>query len=244
MSDKTVIGLSRLIALQQQVDKIARNVANQTTAGFKREGLQFREYLTNADEPDDIPSAPMRSLVAVTGFTDFSAGPLKATGKPTDVAIVGEGFFVVQTAQGNRYTRNGSFTLDERGRVVTLAGDLVLTATGPLQVPTRDEPVNVGADGTISTARGPIGRLRLVRFEDLTKLNAEGGTLFASELSPVEIPATEVRLATGALEGSNVNAVQEMSSLVAATRAYDEVANTVLREDDKNELKKLAGEDL
>lgn len=244
MSDKTVIGLSRLITLQQQLDKVARNVANQTTTGFKREGLQFREYLTKAKEADDIPSAPMRSLVAATGYTDFSGGLLKATGNGTDVAVVGDGFFVIRTAAGDRYTRNGAFTLDKEGRVVTLSGDIVLTATGPLQVPPRDGPVSIGADGTISTARGPIGRLRLVKFEDNAKLRAEGNTLFSSELPANEVPPAQIRLATGALEGANVNAVHEMSSLVAATRAYDQVANTILREDDKNELRKLAGEDL
>lgn len=244
MTDRTVIGLSRLITLQQQLDKIARNVANQTTTGFKREGLQFREYLTKAREGDDTPSAPMRSLVAVTGYTDFSAGALKATGNGTDVAVVGEGFFVIRTAAGERYTRNGAFTLDNEGRVVMLSGDLVLTATGPLQVPPRDGPVSIGADGTISTARGPIGRLRVVRFEDNAKLSAEGSTMFSSETPPLEVPPAQIRLATGALEEANVNAVHEMSSLVAAARAYDQVANTILREDDKGELRKLAGEDL
>lgn len=242
MSDKTVIGLSRLISLRQQVDKLARNIANQGTVGFKSENLQFKEYLTKAREADDIPSAPMRSLVAVTEFTDFSAGALTATGNSMDVAVAGDGFFVIRTAAGERYTRNGAFTLDGEGRLVTLSGETVMTATGPLQVPQRDGPVSIGADGTISTAKGPIGRLRLVRFDDRTKLSAEGATLFASELPAVEVPAGQIRLATGALENSNVNAIREMSSLVAATRAYDMVANTILREDDKNELRKLAGE--
>lgn len=243
MSDKTVIGLSRLISLRQQVDKLARNIANQGTVGFKSENLQFKEYLTKAREADDIPSAPLRSLVAVTEFTDFSAGALKATGNSMDVAVAGDdGFFVVQTAAGERYTRNGAFTLDGEGRLVTLSGETVLTATGPLQVPQRDGPVSIGADGTISTVKGPIGRLRLVRFDDRTKLSAEGATLFASELPAVEVSPAQIRLSTGALENSNVNAIREMSSLVAATRAYDMVANTILREDDKNELRKLAGE--
>lgn len=244
MSDKTVIGLSRLISSRQQVDKLARNIANQGTVGFKSEGLRFKEYLTKAREADDIPSAPMRSLVAVTDFTDFSAGGLTATGNSTDVAVVGDGFFVVRTTAGERFTRNGAFTLDEEGRLVTLAGEIVMTATGPLQVPQRDGPVSIGADGTISTARGPIGRLRVVQFDDHTKLNAKGATLFASELVAIEVPAGQIRLATGSLENSNVNAIREMSSLVAAARAYDQVANTILREDDKNELRKLAGEDL
>lgn len=244
MSDKSIIGLSRLIALRQNVDQIARNIANQSTTGFKGGGLQFREYLAKAREADDTPSSPMRSMVAVTGFTDFSAGPLKATGNPTDVAIVGDAFFVVQAANGERYTRSGSFTLDQDGRLVTLAGDAVLTATGPLLVPQREGPVSIGADGTVSTAKGPVGRLRLVRFDDLTKLRAEGGAVFTSELPPIEVPAVQVRLVAGALEGSNVNAIREMSNLIAASRAYEQVASAILRENDNNELKKLAGEDL
>jgi flagellar basal-body rod protein FlgF len=243
MSDKTVIGLSRLISLQQRVDKLARNIANQTTAGFKAEGLKFQEYLTEAREADGIPSSPMRSLVAVTDFTDFSAGSLKATGNPMDVAIVGNEFFVVKTTAGERFTRNGSFTLDNEGHLITLAGETVLTATGPLQVPRQDGAVNIAADGTISTKSGPVGRLRIVRFDDQTKLSAQGGTLFASQATPVEVPAAQVRLATGVLENSNVNTVREMSNLVAAARAYDQAAATFLRDDDKNELKRLSGED-
>ena len=137
----------------------------------------------------------------------------------------------MRTTGGERYARNGSFTLD---------GEAVLTANGTLQVPERDGPVSIGADGTISMAKGPIGRLRLVRFDDRKKLSAEGATLFALELPSTEVPATQIRLATGALENSNVNAAREMSSLIAAARAYDQVANTILREDDKNELRKLA----
>lgn len=243
MSDKTVIGLSRLMTLRQQVDKVARNVANQTTPGFKSEGLQFREYLTKSKEADETPSQPMRSLVAVVGFTDFSAGSLKATGNPMDAAIVGEGFFVVRTLAGERFTRNGSFTIDAEGRLVTLRGDPVMTPSGELRIPQREGAISIGPDGSVATAKGTIGRLRVVRFSDLRSLRAEGG-FFSSDTRPVEIPAAETRLATGALENSNVKAVQEMSKLMAASRAYHQVANVILHEGDKNELRKLAGEDL
>ncbi len=219
MSDKSIIGLSRLVTLRQQVDTVARNIANQSTTGYKSEGLRFREYLTEAKE-EDVRSSPLRSLVAATVFTDFSAGPLQATGNSTDVAMIGDGFFVVAVPGGERYTRNGAFTLDAKGQLVTLSGQPVMTSTGSIRVSQQDGPVTIGPDGSIST-----------------------GGLFSAAASPTDVAATEVRLASGVLEGSNVRTVHEMSKLVAATRAYDQVANAILRESDPNELKRLAGEE-
>lgn len=242
MSDKSIIGLSRLVTLRQQVDTVARNIANQSTAGYKAESLRFREYLTEAKE-DDVRSSPMRSLVAATTFMDFSAGSLVLTGNSMDVAIVGDGFFVVSTPAGERYTRNGAFTFDASGQLVTLGGRPVVTSGGPIRVSQQDGPVTIGSDGSISTAKETLGRLRIVRFSDQRQVSAEGGGLFSSATSPLAVPAAEVRLAIGALEGSNVRTIQEISKLVAATRAYDQVANVILREGDLNELKKLAGED-
>lgn len=242
MSDKGIIGLSRLIVLRQHVDIIANNVANQTTPGFKSQGVRFSEYLTQAKE-DDIPGSPKRSLVASTGFVDFSPGSLKATGNPMDVAVVDDAFLVVRTQSGNMYTRSGSLTVDDRGRLVTLAGNVVMTSAGELTLSPRDGAVSIAADGTVSTEKGPKGRLRLVRFPDTRGLIPQGGALFSSELSPSEVPSSQIRLASGVLEGSNVKAVHEMSKLVQASRAYDEVAKVVLGKDDPNELRKLAGED-
>ena len=242
MSDKSIIGLSRLVTLRQQVDTVARNIANQSTTGYKSEGLRFREYLTEAKE-EDVRASPLRSLVADTAFSDFSAGPLQATGNSTDVAMIGDGFFVVAVPGGERYTRNGAFTLDAKGQLVTLGGQPVMTSTGPIRVSQQDGPVTIGPDGSISIGKGSIGRLRIVRFADQRQLSAESGGMFSAAASPTDVAATEVRLASGVLEGSNVRTVQEMSKLVAATRAYDQVAKAILRESDPNELKRLAGEE-
>ena len=189
MSDKEIIGLSRLITLRQQVDSVARNVANQTTPGFKAGHLRFQQYLTKAEE-DDIPSSPMRSLVATTRYLDFSAGALKPTGNPLDAAIVDDAFFVVETPKGPRYTRVGAFSLDNEGRLVTLGGLPVLTTTGPLVVSQRDAKITIGADGSVSTAQGTIERLRLVRFDDRGKLNMDGDGLFSSDAPPASQSTT------------------------------------------------------
>lgn len=242
VSDKKIIGLSRLITLRQQLDAVARNVADQTTLGFKSGHLRFQEYLTKASE-DDVPSAPIRSLVAATQFIDFSPGAVKPTGNPLDAAIVDDAFFVVETPAGPRYTRVGAFTLDNEGRLVTLGGLPVLTSIGRLVVSQRDIALAIGADGSVSTAQGTIARLRLVRFEDLRKLNIDGQGLFSSEAPALEVPSAQIRLATGVLETSNVKPMEEMTKLIAATRAYELVAQVILKDDAKDELKKLAGED-
>ncbi|MCK9913705.1 flagellar basal-body rod protein FlgF [Microbacteriaceae bacterium K1510] len=241
MSDKSIIGLSRLVALQHHVDRIARNIANQTTAGFKSEGLQFQEYLSEARE--ELPSSKMRSLVSTDSYIDFSSGPLTVTGNGTDVAIVGDAFFVVQTNDGERYTRRGAFAVDQNGRLVTPAGEPVLSQSGVLTMPKGDGPLSIKADGTVSTAKGSIGRLRLVRFDDLEQVRAVSGGLFVSTKPVSDIPVKEIRLVVGAIEGSNVKPVAEMTKLIAASRAYEDVAKAIFRSEDNKELKKLSGED-
>jgi flagellar basal-body rod protein FlgF len=242
VSDKKIIGLSRLITLRQQLDAVARNVANQTTSGFKSGHLRFQEYLTKASE-DDIPSAPMRSLVAATQFIDFSPGAMKPTSNPLDAAIVDDSFFVVETPTGPKYTRVGAFAIDNDGRLVTLGGMPVLTSVGRLVISQRDTALTIGADGSVSTSQGTIARLRLVRFEDRRQLSMEEQGLFSSAAPALEVPSAQIRLATGVLEMSNVKPMEEMSKLIAATRAYELVAQVILKEDAKDELKKLAGED-
>lgn len=242
MSDKLVIGLSRLIAIQQHVDQIARNIANQDTSGFKSEGLQFQEYLSSASEP--LPSTNLRSLVSIKGFTDFSGGTLKATGVATDVAIVGKEFFVVQTPNGERYTRRGSFATDANGRLVTLSGQPVLTQAGVITAPREEGPLAISADGTVSTSKRILGQLRLVRFDDLQKLRAGDGGLFTASGPAIDVPSTDIRLVVGAIESSNVKPILEMSKLVAASNAYQNVAKLIMREESSDELRKLSGQDM
>ncbi|MFL9499123.1 flagellar biosynthesis protein FlgF [Rhodopseudomonas palustris] len=243
MSDKEVIGLSRLIALRQQTDRMAHNIANQHTTGFKSVNLSFREYLTDAREAEDTPQHPLRSLVATVPYVDHSLGAFRTTGNAFDVAVVGDGFFVVETTAGERYTRNGAFTLDAEGRLVNQSGAIVLTTAGPLRVPRNQGQVTIGTDGTVSVDRGAIGRLRVVRFDDRSQLRADEAGLFAARSSPSELTPAQIRLAVGVLESSNVNALREMGSLISAARAYDQVANSLMSNSDPNELRKLAGQE-
>ncbi|NIR48910.1 MAG: flagellar hook-basal body complex protein, partial [candidate division Zixibacteria bacterium] len=151
---------------------------------------------------------------------DFSPGNLRKTDNPLDVAISGDGFFVVQTEEGNFYTRNGSFRLDATGRLVTQDGYSVLTDAGELQI--HGGSVRLSESGEIVMNDQIVGRLRLVTFEDLRSLEKVGDAHFRlREGAELELPAAETNLRPGYLEGSNVNSISEMVSMIELNRQYE-----------------------
>jgi flagellar basal-body rod protein FlgF len=208
--------LSKQVGLRQQVDVIAHNVANLSTTGFKREGLAFASHVERLDVPgDSLAMAEVRA-----SHTDFSAGPLERTGNPFDFAIEGDGFFAVQTPAGVRYTRDGRFSSNALGELVTATGHRVLDEGGaPIVVPAQVSEITVSADGTL---RGPDGRpLGVLGVRALPDgfLRREADGLFASEAEPEAAP--EARVVQGFLEGSNVNPIRELTELIEAQRAYE-----------------------
>ena len=242
MSETGLVKLSRLMALQRELDVVANNVANLGTTGFKAQRVAFKEYLKPIEraEAGIKPERPVSLVDGRGGFTDLSKGAMEPTGNGLDVAIEGDAYFVVQTTEGERYTRDGSFTLDRSGQVVTAAGQLVLGTSGPLTLSSTESDATIGQDGTVSTNRGVRGRLRLARFQRPEMLVPVGGNLFRSDQRPTEPPAGTVRLLPGTLEKSNLHAVVEMSRLVEITRAYELVAAMMKEGGDKNELQRLA----
>lgn len=243
MSDKQNIGLSALIALRSKVDVIAHNVANSSTPAFKAGRVQFHQLLKEAKEPDGEGRSKV-ALVSTSRFIDYSAGPTEATGNPLDVALVDDNaFFAMEAPSGVRYSRAGSFTLDARGRLTNMDGIPVRTTSGLLVIDQKDMPVSISSDGGISTARGRVATLSIVRFADRKSLAAGGGGLYSSTAAPIESAAGEKRVAVGVIEKANVNQAQEMSRLLSATRAYDMLTKVVLKAEALDELRKLAGDE-
>lgn len=231
MENAQLINLSRQLVLRRQLDVVANNVANINTTGFKGEKLAFEEYLmpvarANAFQPGNT------TLSYVNDYQsnyDFTAGPTVPTGNPLDVAVNGKSWLVVQTAEGERYTRNGSFAINPQGELVTHGGDRVLGTGGPITFADGDADIQIAADGTISTENGVRGRLRLVAFEDERSLKPDGDTMFTGE-NPV--PSTEARVAQGVLERSNVRGVLEMTRLIDISRTYQTVAQMMQKTDE------------
>ena len=240
MGETTLIHLSRMIALQRKLDMTAQNVANADTGGFRARQLSFQEYLKPEKGVDDRGKKE-RAVSLVDPrfqFNEVKQGALQQTGNPLDLAIDGEGYFVVQTAEGERYTRVGALTIDSRGGIVTLAGQAVLWKNGPLQGPLNEGDVNVSADGTIATKRAVFGQLRLVRFARPELLQPAGGTLLRSDQPLVE-SSGEVRVVSGAIEKSNVQTMREMGRLAEITRSYEMVGRLLKNSQDVDDINKL-----
>lgn len=242
MSETTLIHLSRLMALRRRLDVVANNVANVETTGFRAQQLSFQEYLKpeKGQEIGVKPERPLSLVDAAFAFTTSSAGAIRATGNPLDLAIDGNAYFVVQTPQGERYTRDGSFTLDRTGRLVTMDGQPVLSDRGAVTVPVQAGAINIDRQGRVSTKLGELGRLRLVSFSERANLQAVGGNLFRSDRAPEAAKAGAAAVLQGVTEKSNVQPTVEMSRLIEINRSY-EIASKLLKDSqDPAELSKLA----
>lgn len=213
MENAGYIALSRQMALSRQLEVIANNMANVTTPAFKAEAMQFGEYLVRADR-----SAPL-SFVEESAITrDWTEGSERPTGNPLDVAIHGDGLFVVSTPEGDRYTRKGRFELDAQGQLVTVEGFPVQGDGGPIVIPAEDGEVTIAEDGTVSNNQGTLGKIRLVRFDDPNQLAAQGLGLYRTAAAAQ--PADASSLAQGMVEDSNVQPILEMTQLIQVTRDY------------------------
>ncbi|MDZ7373222.1 MAG: flagellar basal-body rod protein FlgF [candidate division KSB1 bacterium] len=223
-----------------QLEVIANNLANVSTAGFKRDRVTFRQTL---DAELAVAAETGETQGAQEVVTDFSQGPLEKTDRPLDLAIDGEGFFVVQTAAGERYTRAGSFRLDAAGRIVTPDGYPVLGERGPIVL--HEGSVEVRSDGEIWQKGVAVGRLRVVNFPNLRALAKEGHSLFRLRDPNVRPVALEnVRIKQGYLEGSNVNALEEMVEMMVVVRNFEAEQKAIQTQDETlsraiNELPKL-----
>lgn len=233
MENALLIGLSRQMALGRELDVIANNMANVSTNGFKARQSRFQEYLMPVASADAF-GAPDRKLsfVAEAGTAlDVAAGAIERTGSPLDAAIKGDGFFVVQTPAGERYTRNGAFTLDRQGQLVTSDGHAVIGENGPIAFSPQETDIAIGNDGTISTSQGERGKLRLVRFADPQALQSDGANLFSST-APAQAAGPAARVEAGAIERSNVRPVIEMTRLIDVNRAYTGLSAMMARMDE------------
>jgi flagellar basal-body rod protein FlgF len=251
MENALLIGLSRQIALHRELEVVANNVANMNTTGYKADGSVFEEFLMSGARHGHFPGAHQRLSYVHDRATwhDFKPGPIQRTGNPLDVAIDGNAFLVVQTPRGERYTKNGALQLNATGQLVTSEGYEVLGDGGPIQLQNTDANISIAEDGTIRVREGSNsrsdserGRLRLVRFEQVGRLQKDGSSLFAAPNGVDPQPADKVRVIQGAVEQSNVRGVVEMSRMVEVTRHYSLIAGLLQQHGDmrRNTIEKLA----
>lgn len=222
MENPSYIALSQQMALRRQMDVIATNIANVSTSGFKAERIMFAEMVA-AKAPYPASGGPRQGLSFVNQvgmLRDVSDGAMTQTGNTLDLAITGPGYFVVETPSGPRYTRQGNFRLDQDGRIVTSDGYPLMDEQGrPISVRPGETRIEISAKGVVNTEGGEAGRIRLVGFENEQALRKVGAGLYDTEEQPVAIdPSAEVR--QGMIEGSNVKAVTEITTMMEILRRY------------------------
>ncbi len=230
MDNSFMVGLSAQQVLQKRMDTTANNLANMTTAGFKVEHVVSRDLAEKpaaaADSPNEISFTDAWMLQR-----DFSTGPLERTGNALDFAIEGDGFFAVQTGAGEAYTRDGRFNLNERGEIVTRTGEVVLGEGGPITVDPEGGPLSVSREGSISQDGVVLGAMRVAAFQTPGALERVGNNLWrATDQQPT--PATNTRVVSGFVEGSNVNAVLELTEMIEISRAYTSIAKMISQSDE------------
>ena len=247
MQNAILVGLSRQVALGRELDVVANNIANINTTGYKADGSLFEEFLNSAARTDQ--SGGRVSFVRDRGtWHDLSGGPIEKTGNPLDVAVDGKGFLVVQTARGERYTRNGSLQISATGQLVTSDGDPVTGEAGPITFQPNDRQVSISRDGTISVREGNSkvdsqrGTLRLVSFDNVQQLQKDGAGTFNTTGGAQPQPDKKSRVVQGAIEKSNVRGVVEMSRMIEITRSYTQVATILQQQHDLSQsaIDKLA----
>jgi flagellar basal-body rod protein FlgF/flagellar basal-body rod protein FlgG len=250
MQNTLLVGLSRQVVLERQLDVVSNNIANLNTTGFKADRSLFQEYLASGAHEDNFANSDRRvSFVQDRAtFHDFSPGTTEETKNPLDVAIDGNAFLVVQTPAGERYTRDGGLQINNQGQLVTISGYQVLGNSGPITFQPTDHDVSIGGDGYVTVQEGIAridsvrGKLRMVSFPQAQRLLKEGSNLYsAGEGNPAR-PDTTARLRQGFIEKSNVNSVTEMSRMIEITRTYTQIATLLQQQSDlhKSAIEKLA----
>jgi flagellar basal-body rod protein FlgG len=206
------IALTGATPKQTQMDLISHNIANVNTAGYKKDRIAFKEYLTTAVDAS-VPQEPMALGENYYVATDFSSGPIVKTGNPLDIAIDGEGFFALE---GNKYTRGGNFRISADGFLVTQNNTKVLTDGGPISI--EGEHIEILSTGEIFVNNESAGILKVVNFKDQSVLKRFEGSIFISDKAGEESTSHVMQ---GYIESSNVDAIREMVNMMTALREFE-----------------------
>jgi len=214
--------LSGGIAYEKMLSLIANNVANINTSGFKADRPVFKVDMPSSSQDTymggngEISSNDKFFTEIDTLFTDFNPGVIKQTGNTLDMAIEGDGYFVVNTPEGVRYTRSGNFTLNASNTLITADGNMVMGENGPIIL--EQGKILIDSEGGISVNGNEVNRVKIADFDKPYNLVKDHGNMFTGSN---ERPAEGYKVLQGAMELSNVNPVKEMASMIEVLRGYE-----------------------
>ena len=223
MGDGLYVAFTGVKSELAELDSIANNIANANTAGFRRDRTTFDTVLAAA-----MPFASIQG-----GSIDLTPGTPQLTGNPLQAALEGDNVFFAVEGEGGEvlYTRRGDFRLDSQGQLIIPSGRPVLGDGGPLSIP-PGSAANLRGDGSLETATGSVGRLRVVAFDDPTRLEKAGNSLIRALPGAGPQPVANPRISVGFVEGSNVNLAAEMASMIRTARAFEAAMRSLRTEDE------------
>ena len=254
MENASLVGLSRQIALQRELDVVANNIANLNTTGFKADGVGVRRIPDAGRARERSFSGNDRRLSFVQDratWHDISQGPVQQTGNPLDVAIDGNAFLVVQTPRGERYTRNGALQINATGQLVTIDGDRRCSATaGRSQFQPNDRDISISIDGTITVREGANttdsqrGKLRLVALRPAAAARRRTAPHLPRARTACSRRRRRRRRASCRARSRNrtCSSVVEMTRMIEVTRTYTQIASMLQQQSDmrRTAIEKLA----
>jgi flagellar basal body rod protein FlgG len=214
------VALSGMKTRLATLDRVASDIANSSTAGYKAERTTTEQsdrpsFETTLQSAIDVAAGPIR--------VDVRAGAVTPTGRGLDVAIDGSGFLAVDTPAGTRYTRNGRLTRRSDGVLATGDGDAVQGTGGPIKV--GEGQVDIDADGTVRSGGAIAGTLKVVAFDSTASLVKEGAYRFRSDDTPHTV--AQPSLQSASLEQSNVSVVNSVAELTSVTRSFETLQRAV-----------------
>lgn len=228
MSSAGYVSLTRQSGLMREMQVVANNIANASTTGFRREGLVFSEHV-KALGPDE---ASLSMAHASVRHIDRTQGPLTQTGGTFDFAIEGEGFFMLEAADGPQLTRAGAFTPNAEGELVAPDGARLLDAGGaPVFVPPDAQSLALAADGTLSADGTPLTQIGLFVPADPNQISRREGVRFSADVEL--LPAENAVILQGFVEGSNVDPVSEIARMIEVQHAYQMGQQFLDKEDER-----------
>lgn len=239
MENSIYVGLSKLIVLEENMRIVSNNVANMNTTGFRGQNMVFTEHISDPRGQKE----PISMVLDYGQYQVTDPGPLTITDNPFDLALVGPGWFGVQTANGVQYTRSGNFSLNANGELVTQRGlPVVDEGSAPIIIPEGVVDVGVDRSGVISSEEGEIAKLMLVEFDNTQTLNPAGNGMYETDAAAQE--ASQTTVLQGSVEGSNVQPVLEMTRMIEVLRKYQAVQRLVQTEHERmrTAVQRIAGE--
>jgi len=220
MQDSLYVALSSQIALERRLDTIADNVANASTIGFRATGVKFEDVVSGTGQKSVSFASSGKT------FLSTAHGSMTETGNPFDFAVQGDAWFAIDTPVGTVMTRDGRFSMNDTGQLMSIEGHPVLDSGGaPIQLDPRNGPPKAGADGSLRQGDQLVGAIGLYTFEPGQNFVRYGNSGIVPARTPEPVTdRSDVGVAQGFLEESNVNPVLEMTRLIMVQRSFENTA--------------------